>query len=450
MAFVMKRRSFIIGAGSAGALLCAPAIVRAGSSNPPAPLKPFVNGQRSLAFFGDSLTALGFTISGNNVLKGLTGYTCWVNNLSRQRFYTPDGMNFGVSGDTSAQMVARLSPVVAAQPNICSVWVGGNDLSGSVSFASLTGNLNTIYNALAAIGCTVVAIPIIARNAANAWTAAQQLVGMQVNEWIRRQAAARKGFVVVDCGSVYDDPTSATWVPYAAYTDDGIHTNPLGAYVIATRAVSELTALYPDYYIPVSTAVDVYDATNNPTGNLLPGGMFLGTGGTTGSPATGTTATGWATVATSLLGATCAMSKSTMADGRIAQQIDLSGTYTGSLGFLTMNGTMTNANFAAGDVIEGCLEFSIAASSAAIASIDAYIQSTEGGVTYTCHAANPKTTSTGIVTAAYSGILKTPQRTITAQPNGIFLVIRVSFFDPGSSTPIAATIKLASAEVRKI
>jgi lysophospholipase L1-like esterase len=403
-----------------------------------------------LAAIGDSITARALTDISPNLYYNSSGYLTWVNILSKQRFYCPPAHNLGVSGDSTTQMLARLSSLLSLRPNVCIVHGGTNDANGGTAASVTINNLAAIYDALYGIGCTVIAIPVLGRSGANALSATNRKIASMTNEWIRRQAYSRPNFYVVDMGLVFDDPASSIWAERTGMTADGLHSENVGAYTLGAQIVALLDALSLAYLIPASQQIDAYDATNNIYGNHVPnGGQFTGTGGTVNGPATGTLADSWTLTASSLGGAACAASKSTLTDGRVCQQFDLSGTYTGNSKLLQYSAALTFGNFAAGDTVEGSMEFTVVGSQAGISGIDLYIQSTESAVNYVCRSNNPTATITA-PPGAYSGILKTPPRLMTANPSAFSIVGRVWFINTGTTDAIAQTLKVASATVRKI
>lgn len=404
--------------------------------------------QRTIAWLGDSMS-VGYTSNATGVFHLGYSFPGMFQAISRQRFYTSPDYDFGVSGDITAEAVVRLDDVIAAQPDIVVVLLGTNDIYLSVGPATTIANLNTIYESLLAIGCTVVAIPILGRSSSGApLTDTQRNYGRQVNDWIRRQNNTRRGLLVADCGLVWDDPTSTTWAERTNMTHDNLHENQNGAYVVARRVLDILDPLFPDWFIPVTGPTDIWHTTENPWGNLLgSAGMFAGTSGSiVDGSATGNIATGWGLSSSTMSTATGAASKVTLSDGRDAQQFAISGTYSGTGRYARFYKTMTAANFASGDEVESFIEFSIGTNEN-IRHINLEQRTTEGGTVYT--------TSHGlglagyaIPTAGLSGILRTPSRVLSAAPTVVDLFVYIGFTDGG--TDVSGTVQLSSAATRKV
>ncbi len=407
---------------------------------------PVIGAPRLIAI-GDSITARADTVSGNNTDRQLLGYLTWVNILTRHRFHCPPEYNFGISGDATANVVARLTTILAAQPNVAIVHIGTNDIANGATYATTIANLTTIYDALASIGCVIVAVPITGRSTPNTLASdAVRQKGLAINEWIRRNARTRLGFYVADCGLVFDDPTSAAWADRSGVTVDGLHSSTNGAYILGNRITTILTTLYPDWLLPYSNRLDTYDVTNNPSGSILTNGDMNGS--TAAGVASGNIATGWTDTFSALNGATAAYSKVTLADGRNAVQLDLSGNMNGSNGMVLLNGTVAFASVSAGDNIQASVDVSIGANSGIVAcqiSLQATISSVlkfarEG--TYDGAYVIP--------TAGFSGTLMTPKLPCPAGPTTAALILRVGLKDVGISTAVSGTIQWASAAVRKV
>jgi lysophospholipase L1-like esterase len=405
---------------------------------------------RKLVFLGDSITQRGESVNTTFTQRTSVGYTTWVNVLTNQRFYSPPAYNLGVNGYTVANVISNtLKPALALTPDVVVIEIGTNDITGAGNpYSTIVAGLATIYNALLAQGITVIAIPITGRSTPNTLTSTGLLKGNAVNQFIRSFAILNKNFYVADAGVNYDDPTNALWQARSGYDVDGLHSSNVGAPTIAKNIVSILNTMYPDdYSFGANNAADLYDATNNPTGNLCANGMMQGTAGTGGTG--GSVATGWAMNQTVLGGATVATSIGAFSDGRLSQHLVISGTYTGnSKEFLFVN-TLTPSQFSIGDVIDAqaLIALSGLASPSNILDISLSLQSTENGTTYFNQGMVGATNSTA---AAWSGVVKVPPRIITAVPSSIFIIVQGTFVTPQASTPaLGGTVDFGAVSVRK-
>lgn len=403
-----------------------------------------------LSAIGDSITARGDSAAGNFTDRTLAGYLSWVRIRTRQRFYCPPAHNFGVNGETTGQMLARISDVLAVQPSVCIVHAGTNDLSGASasSYADIIANLTGIYDALASIGCAIIAIPITGRSSPNALSDDnKRRIGQRVNQWIRSQSYTRKRFYVADASLSFDDPKGTAWTERSGMTEDGIHSGQVGAYTLADKVVSILNALYPaDFFQPFANPIDTYDATYDPTGNILTNGNMAGS--TAAGIATGNVATGWNDNFSVLRGSAAAYSKVTLADGRDATQLDLSGNINGSTGSVELGCSVDHTKLASGEAMQAAVDVTIGAN-AMISGLLCSLQVTVGGVT-TYARDGVGNQSFPLPPGGYSGTLLTPRLAITGTPTSAALILRTQLRNAGVSTPISGTIQWASAAVRKV
>jgi hypothetical protein len=217
-----------------------------------------------------------------------------------------------------------------------------------------------------------------------------------------------------------------------------------------------INSVIPNWFIPLFSAADVYDATNNPSGNLLPNGLLTGTstsglGGCTGNIATSTTQ---AENAAGMGSATCVLSVSTTADNRPVQVVTLSGTYSGtSKNVFLFQDVATPSNVNVGDVLEGKACINIG-SNTNIAGVNVRLLTTESGTSYFYDAA--QNTALAMPSAGWASgstsyvCMWTPRRTVTAVPTKVELDVYINFVTQGSSSSIAATVNVQSMSVRKV
>jgi hypothetical protein len=171
--------------------------------------------------------------------------------------------NGGNGGDTVPQMLARTDALLVLNPG----WLIGfghiNSVSANVTAASIIADLTAIFNKAAAKGVRVVW--------GTDWvdspkTAAQRAVAYAVNEWLRKQVEARRGFYLADYQAIFVDP--ATGNPIAAYASDGLHQDGIGSRLLADQLAKILDPLVPQQ--------DRLIASNDDKTNLLPNGMLVG------------------------------------------------------------------------------------------------------------------------------------------------------------------------------
>lgn len=410
-------------------------------------LSQVLGSQRTMAIVGDSIS-VGYGTQSNDTFLATWSWPGIFQVLSGQRFYYPQANEFAVSGRTAVTMAANIADVVAVQPDICFVLGGTNDINGGATAATVIAALETIYTTLLEAGIVVVAIPILGRT----WsTDTMRNYATQVNNWIRTKGSVTRGLLVADCGLVYDDPTSTTFDARSGYNTDGLHPGPIGAHAIASRVKTIVGTIFPDWIVPLGNAFDTYSATENPYGNLLGGseGMFIGTGGTAAGSVTGNVATGWTITDASAGGATVAASKSTLADGRVCQVVQISGNYSGNTRFVQISNAITPANIASGDELETFAYIEIDGSNSQIRAIRLRQATVEGGTQYNMDCGRGYG-GYSIPTGGYSGIFRTPRRTMTAAPSAASVQILIDLMDAAGSTAVAATVRITSVAPRKV
>lgn len=144
--------------------------------------------------------------------------------------------DLGVSGDTTAQILARVGDVLAYKPSWCCVMGGINDVAG-VSYATTITNLTAIYTALQSAGISVLACTIIPADA-HTTTPAYGYKRRKINEWIKWYATQTSGIVVADTERAIVNPD--TGGPASNMTTDGTHPTNIGARRMGRAIVAAL------------------------------------------------------------------------------------------------------------------------------------------------------------------------------------------------------------------
>ncbi len=399
-----------------------------------------------IATFGDSRT--DFNSTGASIFSH--GYIYHLQYLTGNRFYFDDSLNFGVNGDTTALMVARLATVVAAPADIVIVLGGTNDRnSGSTITAAQTiANLTTIRDTLLAAKKTVIFIAEMPRGDAAfpalRLTGSQLAYHLRVREWLLAQRAA-KGCFVADPWPSMVDYSSATADAKTNMHRDGIHEGPLGALRMAQALAPIITTILPPAPSRLAAGAADFFSADNPDGNLLGNGALTGVGGTKSGTVTGDVADGWTVSAPA--GVTIAASIVTDADGTRWQQMAISGATTGGVvAAYFQRAISTPADVAAGDVIEAVNRFQIDAGATGYRSEFSNLRAVVGGANIDASSGAVATDSIGIAEAR-SGIQQNPRLTLSAAPTSVTLRMSVQFI---AATTIAMTIRFALPAIRKV
>ncbi|MDB5224418.1 MAG: Acyl-CoA thioesterase [Candidatus Adlerbacteria bacterium] len=130
-------------------------------------------------------------------------------------------VNLGVSGDTTAQGLARIDKVVALNPRIVIVLLGGNDYLRKVPRAETFANLRTIIDTLQAQGSIVVLLGVRG--------------GLITDNFASEYAA-----LAAQTHSVYVTDVLADLLGNKTLMYDEVHPNDAGYQVIAGRVSAAL------------------------------------------------------------------------------------------------------------------------------------------------------------------------------------------------------------------
>jgi len=177
-------------------------------------------------------------------------------------FFTGDVLDRGISGQTSAQMLARFrADVLDLHPAVVHIMVGTNDIAGNTgptSFAQIEGNIMSMVELARAHGIAVVlaAVPPAARFWWQRTLEPAETI-IRLNRWLRGYAA-REHLVYVDYHAALDDGHSGL---AAAYSDDGVHPNAAGyavmtplAHVAIAESLAARTPATPTRSAPMQSA----------------------------------------------------------------------------------------------------------------------------------------------------------------------------------------------------
>lgn len=216
----------------------------------------------SIVWYGDSfMYAGGLQTYADDTIRGYNGVSVWTEMLTGGRLRPL--ANEGVSGETTAQFLARINNVIAhGAAIVCLYTPGVNDVKGvGIPAATTIANLTAIFDALAAAGSIVLTGTIPPSDLINTTEERQALFA--VNRWLKNEAAARPGLIVVDVYGAVADPTTVAWKP--GYHSDGTHPNGLGAFTIGTLFAAALDKIIPNTgdLLPTSDA-DPYELLPNP------------------------------------------------------------------------------------------------------------------------------------------------------------------------------------------
>lgn len=335
---------------------------------------------QTFACLGDSITFNNTTVSASVQQKNWLGYLS-IAEMLHPGINFPIANNFGVNSDTTTMMLARLPNVIAAAPAWCSFLGGTNDLTGdptTAAYTTITNNIQTVYNTLTAAGIKLVLCTILPRSVWGSLTAPQIIIArnnmVRVNTWIRKFCATNTNVVLCDWYADVANPSSSTSDPVSGFLYDNLHPSPTGAYWMAKKLVRVMTPYLPSidtFDLLASGQYDLYDATNNPTGNLLVNPMLTGTAGTvsgTGASTASGVATSWTVGRSVGSNGTCVGTLGTITNSvgsTIIQQIMTCSHSLGTSNEVWQFTQTVNAagKYASGDFVQGVVRVDLSSSS---------------------------------------------------------------------------------------
>lgn len=246
-----------------------------------------------VAFLGDSLYAQGNVgVSGAPRLSSLDindvvmaqaldprfkTFT-WAN-AADARFYIGD--NYGIGGNTTADGLARVSTVLAYDPDVVCVGLGTNDVVQSIAAATSAANLISICKALFAGGVKRIVLDNVPP-VTSTYATPNNALRLQLNALIA-DIAASDPRIVLD--NRYSALVQANGFALAADMNaDGLHLGPKGGLKLGIARAAAFTEVAAN-----SNYFDTLWALPNLLGTR---GTLQGTGGTIVAPNTGTLAAG--------------------------------------------------------------------------------------------------------------------------------------------------------------
>lgn len=213
------------------------------------------------------------------------------------------GANFGVSGESSTLILARIPDVIAASPNVCVLQSGSNNVS---SVSTAISDIQASIIQLLSAGILPVYLSISFRdtgNGSSGWTATALQQASYINAVIRQWMGVNGFGLFVSANKYLCDVDDAAGDPYSGAVDtDGIHYTTWSAFQIARVLNEVVSPILSLGAVDITGNADAYNSTNNIYGNvwvnpLVSTSSNIGT--TNGSVGTGVTA-GTGSAATSV------------------------------------------------------------------------------------------------------------------------------------------------------
>lgn len=383
------------------------------------------------------------------------GYGSWLNFYTSERIQrVPNTGNFGIVGDTCVDMdtAARMNPVLASGARLVVMDCGYNDIATAASTpAQIIAANYDMYSQFLSRGIVVIKIGVYPGGTN---TSTQNLQASQVNQADRQYAATgHSGFYFIDMDGVMTDPSQSTWTRRSGYEADNIHPSAIGASAMAWAIANVVNQIVPAYRNAAISNSDIFDATNNTTGNLLTNGAMQGSGGSLSGGCSGTLAS--SSSLTGVSGVGCAATAGLqLSNGAYYQNITLSGSYTNASPIVNFAmGATSLSNFSQGDVVEGCIWVRLTGTTTNIAGLAAALLPTENAISYQRVGMfglsySQPFPSTGFPVSSFFPVC-TPRHTVTTSPTTEVLSLWIQLIG-GTSLTAAASVDVAAFELRKV
>jgi hypothetical protein len=416
---------------------------------------------RNVALLGDSRCARAISTSGSAITYENSIFINWLRFWTNQSFYFDQNYNYGVSGDTTEDTLARTDAALAAcNAGTWVVLVGINDRGSSWTAARSETAMASIISKIHNAGriCIIIAeTPKGSTDFATYYNATQASYVADYKRWLNLQSAT-PGVYVIDPWPGLVDVAAANASFLNTYTVDAVHPGPKAGWTTALAMLPLFQHLFPSptQLILPQDNTDVYDATYNPYGVYNSNPMMIGTGGTAGTGGSGSVATGYTGANSSgaaLVTRTYSKVSSTATNGISTawQQVVLTGTPTGSTPTVdALKVVSLQSNFATGDNIEAFARIQWDASPTGIYGITMRLRFIASGSTFAeWKDMDGYTEAFVIPSTANEGVLYIPNVTVPnmSTVTDVQLIIYVQAIQ---NSAISATIRVTNMGVRKV
>jgi lysophospholipase L1-like esterase len=397
--------------------------------------------------YGDSVAKAshpGIVAIGDSITDANRTDTTWTGvSLSRTSAYRADGFlvramialrqrcswhDVGISGETSADMLARFdADVVALAPHVVIEASGTNDVRSGRTAAAIKPDREEMWKKIYAYGGKVIATTVPPASDSDT---AERKTAQNVNAWMREYALANPAhFALVDWYPDLVDPLTGG-IKAAVMDTAGVHPNTLGALNVATKFATAIGKFIPETFDPLPS-----DNVNDDT-CLITLPLLTGTTGGMAAPYTGVNASGWfgSCSATSAVG-----SKVARADGLGDwQQVVVTG-----VGLARLTRDLTALSWAVGDTIQAVMDFETDAASWADGEFSLQVICYAADNVTALHIANSCSVGADTLVRGRmtSGILRTPPIVVPVNTTKIQLhVVKTN----------AGTVRFSRVAVRKL
>lgn len=255
---------------------------------------------RRIAILGDSLAAYNTYTAATETSHTPNGPIAALQSYWGHRFYFDPALNKGVGGNTTAQMLARYDDDIAANYANFDYLVlngGTNDASAGTAPAVSFANLMEICNRATDNGKPVALIGPWPRSDVS-WNTASGKRLIQLRDLLMNACyKTTRPIYLIDAWPSLANPTSSSSDPITSpirVLADLTHGASGGMMHCFAPVAARALSFIPPRPSRMAGAADVYDATDNPYGNLLTNASFLTTtGGSKDADVGGTVQSSW-------------------------------------------------------------------------------------------------------------------------------------------------------------
>lgn len=218
--------------------------------------------------------------------------------------------DFGIGGETSTQILARVNSVLNTNATHCFWDMGLNDGVDAIALATIKTNIIAMYEALNSKGV----YSILSNMPTRLDSSLKNMQGIELNRWIFNYFKNKPNISIFDIAKINVIPTDFNAYPIENRYRDGVHLNNNGAVWISSHLTILFTSLglkNKNIFLPYSVADNYTTSSLNRQHVLNP--LSIGTTGVKGAGVTGSTTTNTTTylqTASTVIG-----SKETRVDG---------------------------------------------------------------------------------------------------------------------------------------
>lgn len=229
------------------------------------------------ALLGDSRLAKQYTdVTTTRRQKAANCFFNVANTLLGQRMLT--AANLSVAGYRTDQLVPFITSALNNDAMWIILWSGVNSITQGYTAAAIFADIKIMADAAIAAGKR----PIICTEPGDGAYATTVLAGKvyDLNEMLREYCEKSAGAVLFDIANLQIDPASASYtVAKSGYTQDNVHLNVLGSYIVgqAFATLIDQLGVPPLPFLPVASAEKI----NTGSANLLSNPFFTTTTGGT-------------------------------------------------------------------------------------------------------------------------------------------------------------------------